>query len=104
MWQGATLAMNPRIDPAIIEEAREADPAAAAAEYDAQFRQDVQTFVSRDVVDACVIQGRFELPPVPGTHYSAFVDPSGGSSDAMTMAIATTTGNWVLPCSTACAR
>jgi hypothetical protein len=31
--------------------------------------------------------GRSELPPVPGVAYSAFCDPSGGVSDAMTLAI-----------------
>jgi hypothetical protein len=40
------------------------------------------------VVEAAVVQGRFELPPTPGGVYVAFVDPSGGSSDSMTLAIA----------------
>jgi hypothetical protein len=40
------------------------------------------------VVDAAVVGGRFELLPVPGVHYHAFCDPSGGSSDSMTLAIA----------------
>ena len=31
--------------------------------------------------------GRHELPPEPGVTYSAFVDPSGGVSDSMTLAI-----------------
>ncbi len=31
---------------------------------------------------------RFELPPVAGVRYFAFVDPSGGSADSMTLAIA----------------
>jgi hypothetical protein len=44
--------------------------------------------VSREAVDACGIPGRHELPPVSGTNYSAFVDPSGGSADSMTLAIA----------------
>ena len=32
--------------------------------------------------------GRFELHPQPGIAYIAFIDPSGGSADAMTLAIA----------------
>ena len=32
--------------------------------------------------------GRYELPPEPGVTYSGFVDPSGGVSDSMTLAIA----------------
>jgi hypothetical protein len=35
-----------------------------------------------------VVPGRFELPPLTGTNYVAFVDPSGGTSDSMTLALA----------------
>ena len=42
VWRGTSLEMNPGLDPAIVEEAREEDPAAAAAEYDAQFRDDIR--------------------------------------------------------------
>jgi hypothetical protein len=44
--------------------------------------------VPREVVDACVVQGRVELLPLSGIRYLGFVDPSGGSSDSMTLAIA----------------
>jgi hypothetical protein len=40
------------------------------------------------VLEACTADGLFELPPISGTNYVAFVDPSGGSSDSMTLAIA----------------
>lgn len=80
--------MNPTIDPAIIAEAREADPAGAAAEYDAEFRTDVESYIAREVVEACTVPGRFELPPMASASYAAFVDPSGGSADSMTLAIA----------------
>jgi hypothetical protein len=93
VWRGTTEEMNSTIDPAVIAEAREADPASAAAEYDAQFRTDVETFISREVVDAVVVAGRYELPPVTGVKYHAFVDPSGGAADSMTMAISHTAHN-----------
>jgi hypothetical protein len=41
-----------------------------------------------DVLDACPADGGFELPPISGASYVAFVDPSGGSSDSMTLSIA----------------
>ena len=72
----------------MIAEAYEQDEAAAAAEYGAEFRRDIESFVSREAVEACVIPDRRELPPVPGLHYVAFVDPSGGAQDSMTLAIA----------------
>jgi hypothetical protein len=76
------------VDQAVIDEAFARDPASATAEYGAQFRADIESFVSREAVDAVVIPGRLELPPVPGVKYLAFVDPSGGAADAMTLAIA----------------
>ncbi|MGI4800695.1 MAG: hypothetical protein ACRYG8_43065 [Janthinobacterium lividum] len=88
VWRGTTSEMNPRIDPAIIAEAYEDDPAAASAEYGAEFRSDIAAFVTREVVDAATVPGRFELPHITGTTYRAFVDPSGGSVDSFTLAIA----------------
>ena len=88
VWKAATSDMNPSIDPAIIAEAYEEDPEAARAEYGAEFRDDLADFVTRETVDAVTMIGRTELPPEHGLAYTAFVDPSGGVSDAMTLAIA----------------
>jgi hypothetical protein len=88
IWRGATLEMNPALDPVIIAEAREEDPQAASSEYDAQFRDDIAAFVAREVIDACTVPGRFELPPMTGAQYVAYTDPSGGSSDSMTLCVA----------------
>lgn len=87
VWRGTSLEMNPSLDPAVVEEAREEDPASARAEYDAEFRDDVSTFVPREIVEACTDEGRFESLPEPGIRYHAFVDPSGGSADSMTLGI-----------------
>jgi hypothetical protein len=88
VWKADTRTMNPTISQDIIDEAIEADPANAAAEFGAEFRSDVAAYVDRAVVEAAVVPGRYELPPVSGTRYFGFVDPSGGSSDSMTLAIA----------------
>jgi len=87
VWQAATRVMNPTIPQAEIDAEYEADPARAAAEYGALFRSDLESFVAREVIDAAVVPGRHELPPVSDVRYVAFTDPSGGSSDAMTLAI-----------------
>ena len=42
----------------------------------------------REIVEACTIGGRVELLPAAGITYRAFVNPSGGSADRMTLAIA----------------
>jgi hypothetical protein len=88
VWQADTRSMNPTVPQKEIDRAREQDPAAARAEYDAQFRDDIAAFIDREVVERRVVSGRLELAPMPDTSYIAFVDPSGGSSDSMTLAIA----------------
>jgi len=87
-WQAATRAMNATVPETVIAEAYADDEAAAAAEYGAQFRSDLEAFVSREVIDACTVLGRYELAPFAGTRYVAFADPSGGSADSFTLAIA----------------
>lgn len=86
--QGATRDFNPTLSQRVVDRALERDPAAAAAEYLAQFRSDLEAFLTREVVDAAVVTGRYELPPARGVRYLAFVDPSGGSADSMTLGIA----------------
>jgi hypothetical protein len=99
VWQAPTTAMNPTVDQQVIADAYAADEAAAAAEYGAEFRRDIESFVAREAVDAVVVPGRRELPPVFGVKYRAFVDPSGGSQDSMTLAVAHRAGpRLVLDC------
>jgi hypothetical protein len=85
--QGTSRDFNPTLSQRVIDRAMERDPAAAASEYLAQFRSDIESFVAREAVLACVVAGRRELPPIRGTRYVAFVDPSGGSADSMTLVI-----------------
>jgi hypothetical protein len=79
--------LNPTLPQEIVDEALEEDPSAAAAEWLAEWRTDIESYVSPEVVDAAVVPGRHELPPVSGVSYVGFVDPSGGSADSMTLAI-----------------
>lgn len=88
VWRGASRDMNPTLSEAVVRGAYEDDPVAAAAEYGGEFRADVSAFLSREAVQACVVSGRRELPRVTGITYHAFVDPSGGSQDSMTLAVA----------------
>jgi hypothetical protein len=82
-----TLTMNPTLDRAVIEQALAEDPAKARAEWLAEFRTDVESYVSVEVIEAAIAPGRHELPPASGVTYVAFTDPSGGSADSMTLAI-----------------
>jgi len=87
-WRADTLSMNPAMDPDVIERAYVEDPDSARAEYGAEFRSDLECFVAREAIDAVVVPGRRELPPLERVSYFAFTDPSGGSSESMTLAVA----------------
>jgi hypothetical protein len=86
VWQAATRDMNPAVPQSFIDDHMAEDPARGRAEYLAQFRTDVEGFVSPEIVEACVGDFR-ERSPMTGLVYSGFVDPSGGSDAAMTLAI-----------------
>lgn len=98
VWQAASDLMHPH--PGVIEEMQreyEKDPVSAAAEYGAQFRTDIEAYITLDLVLACTSNrdGQLEVPrdaegkpQFPSRKYHAFVDPSGGGSDLFTLAIA----------------
>jgi hypothetical protein len=88
VWQAASTVMNPTIAQGVIDRAFADDPAAAATEWHAQFRSDLEDLFSREALAAVIVPGRHELLPAPGCIYTAFVDPSGGRNDSMTLAIA----------------
>ena len=88
VWKASTLEMNPALDAEEVEKAYEDDPESAAAEYGAEFRNDLSDFIPRDAIDACTVRGCREITPVGGKRYVAFIDPAGGTgSDSMTLAI-----------------
>ena len=68
--------MNPTLPQRVIDRAIEADPEAASAEYGAEFRGDLEVFVSREAIEACVATGVTVRAPLSGIRYTAFVDPS----------------------------
>jgi hypothetical protein len=88
VWQADTRRMNASVPQSYIDGHIADDPARAAAEYGAQFRTDVEAFVLREAVERCVSLGVRERLPLRNINYIGFVDPSGGSADSMTLAIA----------------
>jgi hypothetical protein len=87
--RGATPDLNPTIAAEVVDRAYREDPARAAAEYGAQFRTDVEGFLSREAVDAAAVPGRRAFPPVSGISYVGFLDFAGGSGqDSAALAVA----------------
>jgi hypothetical protein len=86
--KGSTRDLNPSYPQEKIDLEYARDPAHAAAEYGAEFRTDIESFISIEAVDACIDRGVRERPYDRRYEYSAFCDPSGGSHDSFTLAIA----------------
>jgi hypothetical protein len=90
--QAETRLLNPTIDQAVIDAAMEEELAVAKSEWGAEFRSDLESFVSQEAVDAVVVAGRLELAPKAGVHYFGFIDAAGGSGgpsgDSFTAAVA----------------
>jgi hypothetical protein len=87
VWVADSLTMNPLLDAGEIEQELAEDPEAARAEYFCEFRSDLEDFLPLEAIEAVIIPGRFELPPVPNIRYLGFVDPSGGRADAAALAV-----------------
>ena len=88
VWRAPTKVMNPTIQERIIDKALKNDYSAAKAEWLAEFREDLETFLPTKMIEDAVIPGRWELPKIEGVYYKAFCDPSGGRNDSFTLAIA----------------
>jgi hypothetical protein len=93
--QGTSRDFNPTLPQGVVDRALERDRASATAEYLAQFRTDIETFVAYEIVQSCV-GDHVEMAPLGINRYSAFVDPSGGSADSFTLAISHRDGERVV--------
>ena len=88
VWQADSLSMNPSLAPEVIKQAYEEDKARASAEWGGLFRRDIESFIDREALEACVVTDRKELSYLSSYSYSSFCDPSGGSGeDSMTLSI-----------------
>jgi len=85
--KGSTTTFNPLFDAKVIERQIAADPQLFNAEYNSQWRDDLASFISRDLLEAAVDVGVLVRPPTTDTKYFTFADPSGGSHDSFTLAV-----------------
>jgi hypothetical protein len=93
--RGGSRDLNPSLPQSVIDREFEKDAASARAEYGAEFRADIETFVPIEVVEQCV-GGYTECAPLQQHAYHAFCDPSGGSSDSFTLAVSHKEGERVI--------
>ena len=85
--QAPSRTMNPQLPERVVSEAMERDPAAARAEYGGEFRDDIEAFVRREVLDEATRPEPLVVPPSKRMQYQAFADPSGGGADEYVLAI-----------------
>ena len=94
IWRAPTLTMNPTYSQEKINKLLQKDRSVYSSEYLATWREDLESFLSREVIERAMTHGT--LRPEPTKRYFAFVDPSGGRSDSMTLAIAHREGEKVV--------
>lgn len=85
--RAASTVMHPTLSQSVIDRAYKRDAAKASAEYGAEFRKDLEAYITLEAVQACMPSGVREIAPAKGITYSAFTDLAGGGADAMTLAI-----------------
>jgi hypothetical protein len=69
VWRAPTRTMNPSVSQQVIDAAAERDPASAAAEWLAEFRSDIESFINREAVEACIAWGVRERAPMQSVRY-----------------------------------
>jgi hypothetical protein len=84
---GTSRDLNPLLPQAEIDRELERDPVRNRAEYLSEFRNDVEGFIPRWAVEACVGDYR-ELEPRSGIIYYCFLDSASGSDGGDSYAIA----------------
>jgi hypothetical protein len=95
--QGASRDFNPSLPQKVVDRAMERGPAAASAEYGGLFRSDLETFLSRDLIDNAVDRGVMVRPPRPDLQYVGYVDAASGvGKDSFAVAIAHVEGEQVI--------
>jgi hypothetical protein len=87
VWKAPSILMNPTLSEKMISKERAKDLSSARAEWDAEFREDIEAFLPLEVIERVVISGRIELPYAEKFSYHAFTDPSGGGGDSFTLSI-----------------
>ena len=88
--RASSKAMNSSLSDRFLARQYEKDPASAASEYGSEFRNDIDNFITDEIVRPAILRGVFEIPPKAGIRYVGFVDGASGSGggDSMTMGIA----------------
>lgn len=87
VWRSASLDFNPTIPKEEIEEALKEDYAIAKAEWLAIFREDLESYMTIEMIEGAIPHKLPLIPFAPKNRYVGFIDMSGGRSDSSCLAI-----------------
>jgi hypothetical protein len=86
--QGKSTDFNPLLSSESIDQALSDDPEGSRAEWEAEFRSDLSSFLDDTAIECALDHSRpLELPPRASVRYFGFCDPSGGRHDAFTLCL-----------------
>ena len=77
VWKAPTRTINPSVPQSFIDDAMVDDPAHATAEYMAEFRTDVKSYITVEAVEAVTPVGLYERQPLSVTQYFCLCRPFG---------------------------
>lgn len=87
-WVSESRTMNPSLSEKMIQRELEADPAGAKAEWLSIPRDDIESFVSMELLRSAIVPNRVtDVPLARGARPFGFIDPSGGRQDSYTAAV-----------------
>ncbi len=81
VWQLSSQELNPTFSPSILDRERRRSEEKFRREYLAEFTDSITGWVDPEILDACIVRGRRELPPVSDGLYVAAVDPASRHDD-----------------------
>lgn len=87
VWRAPSALMNPTLSGDRLSREQRMDPLRYRREYEAEWVDDISTYVLPSWIDAAVVRGRHELPARPGVRYRATTDPTGGGEDEWALLI-----------------
>ena len=92
IWTAPTWRLNLTLTKEELEEEKEVmGEAEWGAEYGANFREDISSYLPTSIIDRAIVDGQTVVPPEDGNYYFGFCDSSEGlrkGGDSMTFAVA----------------
>jgi hypothetical protein len=82
-----SIILNPTLDQSIIDQALADDPSANAAEWLAEWRDDLASYIPRQLIEQAIDAGVTIRPYDSQWRYFSFIDASSGQQDSFTCAV-----------------